>query len=46
MLSQAAAIAETVPVYTLSVVRDLDRIEEVAGTIVGWHTSEPGRIAR
>jgi hypothetical protein len=39
MLSRAADIAGNVPVYALHVVRDLDRIGEVARLLVGWHQS-------
>lgn len=37
MLSRASDIASVVPVYTLKVVRQLDRIEEAARTILDWH---------
>jgi hypothetical protein len=38
MLALASDIARTVPVYTLNIVRDLNRVEEVARTILGWHS--------
>lgn len=38
MLALASEIARSVPVYTLHIVRDLDRIEEVARTIIDWHS--------
>jgi hypothetical protein len=37
MLALASEIARVVPVYTLHVVRDLDRVEEAARTIMEWH---------
>ena len=37
VLSRAADIARVVPVYALHVVRDLDRIEAVARTLIAWH---------
>jgi hypothetical protein len=37
MLSRAADIAREVPIYVLHVVRDLDRIDEVARTLFAWH---------
>lgn len=46
VLSQAADIARFVPVYGLNVVRDLERIDEVAQLLFGWHKEEgdsPGR---
>ena len=42
VLSRAAEIASVVPVYALHVVRDLERIDEVAQRLVGWH-QEPQR---
>jgi hypothetical protein len=46
LLSRAAAIAESVPVYELNVIRDLDRVEEVARTIAGWHQAGAPASAR
>jgi len=37
MLALASNIARVVPVYTLHIVRDLDRLDEAARTILGWH---------
>lgn len=37
MLALASNIARTVPVYTLHIVRDLDRVDEAARVILGWH---------
>ena len=37
MLSLASETARSVPVYTLQVVRDLDRLQEAARTIMDWH---------
>ena len=37
VLTRAADIARTVPVYALSVVRDLDRVAEVAKLLFTWH---------
>ena len=37
MLALASETARSVPVYELRVVRDLDRIQEVARTIMDWH---------
>lgn len=41
VLARAAAVAAGVPVYRLEVAAGLDRIDEVAGTLLGWH-AEPG----
>jgi hypothetical protein len=41
VLSRAAEIASAVPVYALHVVRDLERIGEVAGLLVDWHRDRP-----
>lgn len=40
MMTRAADIARAVPVYTLSVVRDLNRIDEVARQLIEWHSGE------
>ncbi len=40
ILSRAAEIARTVPVYALHVVRDLDRLAEVAQLLVAWHSAD------
>jgi hypothetical protein len=40
VFEQAATIAQEVPLYLLKVARDLNRIEEVARTIAGWHGSD------
>jgi hypothetical protein len=40
VLTRAADIARTVPVYALHVVRDLDRIDEVAQLLFSWHAGE------
>jgi cytochrome c551/c552 len=40
LLSRAAAIATVVPVYALHVVRDLERVDEVARVVAGWHADE------
>lgn len=37
LMARAAAVATSVPVFTLHVVRDLARIGEVAATIRRWH---------
>lgn len=37
VLSLAADIARSVPVYALHVVRDLERVDEVAQLLYGWH---------
>ena len=37
-LTRASRIARDVPVYTLQIARDLGRVDDVARTIVGWHT--------
>jgi hypothetical protein len=41
---RAAAVTRTVPVYRLEIVRDLARLDDVARTILGWHSggSAPG----
>ena len=40
ILSRAAEIARSVPVYALHVVRDLDRVGEVAQLLVSWHSGD------
>ena len=40
VLSMAAEIARAVPAYVLNVVRDLDRIDEVARLLFAWHAGE------
>lgn len=42
VLTRAADIARTVPVYALYVVRDLNRIDEVARQLFAWHEAEGG----
>ncbi len=37
MLARAADIARVVPVYALHVVRDLDRLDDVARQLLAWH---------
>jgi hypothetical protein len=37
VLTRAADIARNVPVYALHVVRDLDRVDEVAQLLFSWH---------
>ncbi len=39
MLAMAADIAREVPVYALYVVRDMDRLAEVASLVAGWHSA-------
>ena len=46
VLSRAADIARSVPVYALHVVRDLDRVEEVARLLCDWHADGSGKSAR
>jgi hypothetical protein len=40
VMTRAADIARAVPVYVLHVVRDLDRIDEVARQLIAWHSGE------
>lgn len=40
VLSRAAEIARSVPVFALQVVRDLDRVEDVARLLYAWHQGE------
>ena len=40
VLSMAADIARAVPVHVLNVVRDLDRVDEVARLLFTWHAGE------
>lgn len=40
VLTRAAEIAHTVPVYALHVVRDLDRVGDVARQLYAWHAGE------
>lgn len=37
LLDRASAVARRVPVYTLGLARDLDRLSEVVDTLIGWH---------
>ena len=41
LLTRAGEIAAAVPVYSLQVVRDLSRVDEVARTLSSWHRSPP-----
>ena len=38
---RAAAMTRDVPVYQLSLVRDLDQIEAVTRQIIAWHSTDP-----
>ena len=40
ILSLAADIVQAVPVYALNIVRDLERIDEAARVVTGWHSGE------
>ena len=40
VLTRAAEIARTVPVYALHVVRDLDRVDDVARQLFAWHAGD------
>jgi hypothetical protein len=45
VLSRAADIVQSVPVYALNLVRDLERIDDVARVVAAWHAGEePGRV--
>ncbi|HYD52557.1 MAG TPA: hypothetical protein VEA99_08015, partial [Gemmatimonadaceae bacterium] len=41
ILARAAGIARQVPVFALHLMRDLDRVDDVARTVVGWHATAP-----
>jgi hypothetical protein len=41
VLDRAVAVAREVPVYTLHVVRDLNRLAEVVAQLVEWHAPTP-----
>jgi hypothetical protein len=45
VLSRAADIARAVPVYVLHVLRDLDRLDDVARQLLAWHTDDDGKTA-
>ena len=40
ILSLAADVVQTVPVYALNIVRDLDRIGDAARVVTAWHAGE------
>ncbi len=40
ILSLAADIVQSVPVYALNIVRDLERIDEAAQVLTGWHAGD------
>lgn len=40
LLDQATVVARTVPVYLLEVARDLDRLGDAAGIVMGWHCAQ------
>ena len=40
-LARASALARSVPVYVLDVVRDLALLDEVAAHVVAWHAAAP-----
>ena len=42
VLSLAADIARSVPVYSLNVVRNLERVDEVAQLLFSWHSGAEG----
>jgi hypothetical protein len=44
-LARASAIARTVPVYALSIGRDLARIDDAARAIARWHPAESETLA-
>jgi hypothetical protein len=46
VLTRAADIARTVPVYALHVVRDLDRVDEVARLLFSWHAGSSDASGR
>lgn len=37
LMKVASDLAASIPVYRLDIVRDLDRLDEVVETLVGWH---------
>jgi hypothetical protein len=41
VLDRAVAVAREVPVYTLHVVRDLNRLADVVAQLVEWHALTP-----
>lgn len=41
LLARAARVAQAIPVYELSVARRLERVRDVADTILSWHSSAP-----
>ncbi|MEX1184572.1 MAG: hypothetical protein WEF86_15285 [Gemmatimonadota bacterium] len=45
LMRSAAAIAASVPVYRLSLVRDLDRLDEVVATVRAWHSCLGASVA-
>jgi hypothetical protein len=45
MLGCAADVARIVPVYSLQIVRDLGRIDEVAAQVLAWHPATPDASA-
>jgi hypothetical protein len=42
LLARSGAVASAVPVYSLRVVRDLQRVDDVAATILTWHGKPAG----
>ena len=46
VLSHAAAVAREVPVYALSIARDLARLDEAAHSIITWHGGVLAESAR
>lgn len=46
LLSAAIGLTEKVPVYRLDVMRDLDRLSEVASTLWSWHSSPVGQASQ
>lgn len=45
LFTRSAALARTVPVYTLEVVRDFERMDDVVESIWGWHTDPTAIVA-
>lgn len=42
LLDQATEVARTVPVYLLEIARDLGRLGDAAGIVMGWHSPAHG----
>jgi hypothetical protein len=44
LLDRAARLAAVVPIYTLRVARDFDRLDDVVSRLLAWHGGAPRSV--